>query len=65
MDGGRGSFQPMNVNFGLFPDMPAPSRDADGNRLRGKAKGRARKQLMCARALDDLAGWLTTERVAA
>ena len=65
VDGGKGSFQPMNVNFGLFPDMPAPSRDAEGNRLRGKAKGRARKQLMCARALDDLAPWLEGARAAA
>ncbi len=58
LDAGKGSFQPMNVNFGLFPHMDAPSRDADGNRLRGKAKGRAKKTLMSARALDDLAGWL-------
>lgn len=58
VDGGKGSFQPMNVNFGLFPEMAAPSRDAEGNRLRGKEKGRARKRLMSARALDDLAGWV-------
>ena len=59
VDGGKGSFQPMNVNFGLFPEMTAPSRDADGNRLRGKEKGRARKRLMTARALDDLGDWLS------
>ena len=52
-------FQPMNVNFGLFPDMPAPSRDADGRRLRGKDKSRAKKRLMTARALEDLTPWLT------
>lgn len=55
-DSGR-SFQPMNINFGLFPPMDAPTRDADGNRLRGKQKSRARKQLISARALDDLATW--------
>ncbi|MEM9989127.1 MAG: methylenetetrahydrofolate--tRNA-(uracil(54)-C(5))-methyltransferase (FADH(2)-oxidizing) TrmFO [Pseudomonadota bacterium] len=58
VDGGKGSFQPMNVNFGLFPEMTAPSRDAEGNRLRGKEKGRAKKRLMTARALDDLAAWV-------
>lgn len=54
---GKGSFQPMNVNFGLFPEMQAPSRDAEGNRIRGKAKSVAKKKLMSARALTDLAGW--------
>jgi len=58
LDGGKGSFQPMNVNFGLFPMMQAPSRDAEGNRLRGKAKTVAKKKLMSARALDDLRTWL-------
>jgi methylenetetrahydrofolate--tRNA-(uracil-5-)-methyltransferase len=65
VDGGKGSFQPMNVNFGLFPDMAAPSRDADGNRLRGKEKGRARKRLMTARALEDLQTWLSDRAAAA
>ena len=65
VDGGKGSFQPMNVNFGLFPEMAAPTRDADGNRLRGKEKGRARKRLITARALDDLAGWLSPAAQAA
>lgn len=55
----RSVFQPMNVNFGLFPQMQAPSRDEDGNRLRGKDKGRAKKRLMCARALDALNEWQT------
>nr|WP_300529979.1 methylenetetrahydrofolate--tRNA-(uracil(54)-C(5))-methyltransferase (FADH(2)-oxidizing) TrmFO [Maricaulis sp.] len=58
LDAGKGSFQPMNVNFGLFPQMQAPSRDEEGNRIRGKAKSVAKKKLMSARALDDLANWL-------
>ncbi|MEM1379387.1 MAG: methylenetetrahydrofolate--tRNA-(uracil(54)-C(5))-methyltransferase (FADH(2)-oxidizing) TrmFO [Pseudomonadota bacterium] len=65
LDGGKGSFQPMNVNFGLFPEIQTPSRDADGNRLRGKEKGRARKKAMTTRALADLAAWLEGPRVAA
>ncbi len=65
VDGGKGSFQPMNVNFGLFPDMPAPTRDAEGNRIKGKEKGRARKRLITARALEDLGEWLGEARQAA
>ena len=34
IDGGPRSFQPMNVNFGLFPPIPA-SPQGDGRRLRG------------------------------
>ena len=44
------SFQPMNVNFGLFP----PLDDAKGGR-RGKAE---RKKGYSSRALADLDGWL-------
>jgi methylenetetrahydrofolate--tRNA-(uracil-5-)-methyltransferase len=40
------TFQPMNVNFGLFPDPPPGSR------------GRDRKKAMSHRALADLAEWL-------
>ncbi|MEM9810345.1 MAG: methylenetetrahydrofolate--tRNA-(uracil(54)-C(5))-methyltransferase (FADH(2)-oxidizing) TrmFO, partial [Pseudomonadota bacterium] len=65
LDGGKGSFQPMNVNFGLFPEIDTPTRDAEGNRIKGKEKGRARKKAMSARALSDLGVWLSGERVAA
>jgi methylenetetrahydrofolate--tRNA-(uracil-5-)-methyltransferase len=52
---GPRSFQPMNVNFGLFPPLDAvPTRDADGNRLRGNAKTVAKKQEMARRALCDM-----------
>ena len=53
------TFQPMNINFGLFPpiDVPPP---ADGKRLRGKDKGRARKKALAARALKDLKLWADT-----
>jgi methylenetetrahydrofolate--tRNA-(uracil-5-)-methyltransferase len=40
------TFQPMNVNFGLFPPVAEP------------LKGRARKQALSARALRDLEGFL-------
>jgi len=53
-----GSFQPMNVNYGLFPPMEAPRRSADGKRLTPPERGRAKKRLMSIRALADLDAWL-------
>lgn len=52
------SFQPMNVNFGLFPPLTEPLRSEDGKRLRGSAKAVARKKALTTRARKDLAGWL-------
>lgn len=40
------TFQPMNVNFGLFPPVDA------------RIKGRERKKACATRALNDLAGWM-------
>jgi methylenetetrahydrofolate--tRNA-(uracil-5-)-methyltransferase len=54
---GPRSFQPMNVNFGLFPPMAAPLRGEGGERLRGPAKGLARRRAMSERALRDLEAW--------
>ena len=53
---GPRSFQPMNVNFGLFP--PIEELGVDGRRLRGPEKGAARKQALSARAQVDLQRWL-------
>jgi methylenetetrahydrofolate--tRNA-(uracil-5-)-methyltransferase len=59
IDAGPRSFQPMNVNFGLFPPLAvSPSRAPDGGRLRGPAKAAARKRALTTRALADLAAWL-------
>jgi methylenetetrahydrofolate--tRNA-(uracil-5-)-methyltransferase len=38
-------FQPMNINFGLFPPLP------------GRAKGRRKRQLLAKRALEELERW--------
>ena len=57
-DAGPRSFQPMNVNFGLFPPLEAPGHDAAGKRIKGKERGAAKKRLMAERALADLAAWL-------
>lgn len=51
------TFQPMNVNFGLFPPVELPLDEA-GKRPRGKAKGPARKRAHTSRALADLGPWL-------
>ena len=59
IDAGPGSFQPMNVNFGLFPPLASPpTHGTDGKRLRGPAKAVAKKRALCARALKDLETWL-------
>jgi methylenetetrahydrofolate--tRNA-(uracil-5-)-methyltransferase len=46
-----GTFQPMNVNFGLFPPIETPN-------VKGKEKGRAKKAAISRRALGDLEAWL-------
>ena len=59
IDKGPRSFQPMNINFGLFPPLASPpTKKADGTRLRGNEKTVARKQAMSARALVDLDRWM-------
>jgi len=52
------SFQPMNVNFGLFPEIEAPVTSAEGKRLKGKEKGVARKRALAQRAITDIDQWL-------
>ena len=52
------SFQPMNVNFGLFPPVEF-SKPADHvGRWRGPDKAKAKKLAMTTRALSDLEGWV-------
>jgi methylenetetrahydrofolate--tRNA-(uracil-5-)-methyltransferase len=53
------TFQPMNVNFGLFPDIDA--RDPKGRPLRG----RERKKAFSERALADIDHWLKATPLAA
>jgi methylenetetrahydrofolate--tRNA-(uracil-5-)-methyltransferase len=60
LDAGPRSFQPMNVNFGLFPPLPAPTTDASGKRLKGPERGAAKKRLLAERALTDLTPWLAS-----
>jgi len=62
IDVGPLSFQPMNVNFGLFPPVTEPLViDREGGKLsRGKAKGLARKRALSRRALADLEAWCSS-----
>jgi methylenetetrahydrofolate--tRNA-(uracil-5-)-methyltransferase len=57
LDAGKGSFQPMNINYGLMPPLEPPKRTEDGRRLGAKERGRAKKRLMGERALADLDTW--------
>ncbi len=63
--GKKGAFQPMNVNFGLFPEIAGPATGPDGKRLRGKEKSLAKKRAMSARALADIDAWLGRMTLAA
>jgi methylenetetrahydrofolate--tRNA-(uracil-5-)-methyltransferase len=59
IDAGPRSFQPMNINFGLFPPLASPpTKKPDGTRLRGNEKTVAKKQAISARALTDLDRWI-------
>ncbi|MBR1168775.1 methylenetetrahydrofolate--tRNA-(uracil(54)-C(5))-methyltransferase (FADH(2)-oxidizing) TrmFO [Bradyrhizobium sp. DASA03005] len=64
---GTRSFQPMNINFGLFPPLATvPTKKPDGTRLRGNEKTVAKKQALSARALADLDRWIADHlRIAA
>jgi methylenetetrahydrofolate--tRNA-(uracil-5-)-methyltransferase len=58
IDAGPRSFQPMNINFGLFPPLAQmPTRSETGERLRGPAKTVAKKRALTARALSELDAW--------
>jgi methylenetetrahydrofolate--tRNA-(uracil-5-)-methyltransferase len=60
IDAGPSSFQPMNVNFGLFPPLAEKvAYDKDGRKFgRGSAKNLARKSGLSERALNDLDAWI-------
>ena len=58
IEAGPRSFQPMNVNFGLFPPIRGPRVDENGERLSAPERGLARKRALSARAETDLAKWI-------
>jgi methylenetetrahydrofolate--tRNA-(uracil-5-)-methyltransferase len=65
IDAGPSSFQPMNVNFGLFPPIAAPVTPEGRKFGRGSAKNLARKGALSERALGDLDRWISGELPAA
>jgi methylenetetrahydrofolate--tRNA-(uracil-5-)-methyltransferase len=54
-DASSRSFQPMNINFGLFPPLSDPPQRVKSGR---GSKTLARKHALAARALADLERWL-------
>ena len=61
------TFQPMNVNFGLFPELPMPAELSKAEQRAWRAE---RKPKLARRASDDLAAWqarsgLSTDRTLA
>jgi len=59
MTGPKAKFQPMNVNFGLFPPIEGlVYKDENGKNIRGKNKTRFRKRHFAKRALRDIEGWV-------
>jgi len=59
MEGPKAKFQPMNVNFGLFPPIEGiVYKDEAGNRIKGKNKTRYRKRKMAERALIEVKNWI-------
>ncbi|MCJ2128829.1 methylenetetrahydrofolate--tRNA-(uracil(54)-C(5))-methyltransferase (FADH(2)-oxidizing) TrmFO [Methylobacterium sp. E-045] len=57
------SFQPMNVNFGLFPPLAQSPKGEGGKRLKGPEKAVAKKRAYTDRARADLAAWMGREAV--
>ena len=53
---GARSFQPMNVNFGLFPEVSIVKPEGAG-RWRGNDKTIAKRKAITSRALEDLKAW--------
>ncbi len=55
---GPRSFQPMNVNFGLFPPVSVKKPDGLVGRWRSTEKQIAKRRAITSRALGDIAAWI-------
>lgn len=55
------TFQPMNINFGLFPDLEPQIINCKIKKI----KGRDRKKALSERAMADLAHWQDLQKLAA
>ena len=54
---GAGSFQPMNINYGLLPPLDEAPRAPGAPKLGKRERGRAKKRAIAERSLADLAAW--------
>ena len=57
LTGHKGSFQPMNINYGLMPPLEGAPALAGGRKAVRGERARAKKRAIGARALADLAAW--------
>lgn len=63
------TFQPMNINFGLFPPLSkdeatVPYINKKGKEKRAKLRGKDRKRVYTSRALNALDHWLDNKKAA-
>ncbi len=61
IDAGPRSYQPMNINFGLFPPLAEEPRKVTGGKFRGPSRAIAKKEALTQRAKTDLKAWLAGE----
>ena len=54
---GARSFQPMNVNFGLFPEVTIKKPEGHTGRWKSTEKTMAKREAISERALADIVGW--------
>lgn len=54
------TYQPMNINFGLFPETELNDRPPElrGKRMKRGDRKKARKAAVCARGLKDMMAWI-------
>lgn len=60
---GKRSFQPMNINFGLFPEVAPEDTPSKGKRPRRGARREARRRAVATRALRDIDAWLAAHPI--
>jgi methylenetetrahydrofolate--tRNA-(uracil-5-)-methyltransferase len=61
IDAGPRSYQPMNINFGLFPPPDELVRSSEGRRFRGPEKAKSRKMQITARGKEAMTQWLAEQ----
>lgn len=57
VEGKKGTFQPMNVNFGLFPELDQEAM-SEVKKVKGKERDKAKKLEVTKRAKNDLENWI-------